>query len=136
MGKTWAGILAQRERNDALTWGGGGWEASRADVEEAAGQKEPGGWSRGLAEDVYKSECHQPRDDVYIHGNALDHSRSSAVRKKRRGPRTRSWETQCLVAGRGEAVARDTGGARTERDVTATHRVKGIEGFSVVPGTE
>lgn len=58
------------------------------------------------------------------------------MRKERRAPRIRSWETQCLVAGRGEAVARDTGRARTERDVMATHRGKGGEGLGVVPGTE
>lgn len=101
MDKTPAGELAQREGNqelnlDKLGLGCLGGIKSRCGV--GSGMKESGGRRRDLAEDIFKSGRHQPRDDVYIHGNALDHSRSGAARKKR-GPRTQSWETQHLVVG-------------------------------------
>lgn len=94
VGEAWAGELAQREGNhelvlDELRWGCLGGVKSRCLV--GSGTDESGGRRRGLAEDVYKSGRRQPRDDVYIQGNALDHSRSGAGRK-RRGPRTQFWE--------------------------------------------
>lgn len=95
MSRTWVGELAQREGIHKLILGKLQWEClggikSRCHV--GSRTKESGGQKRGLAEDICKSGRRRPRDDVYIHGNALDHSRSSAARKKRRSPRTKFWE--------------------------------------------
>lgn len=95
MSRTWVEELAQREGIyklilGKLQWGCLGGIKSRCHV--GSGTKESGGQKRGLAEDICKSGRRRPRDNVYIHGNALDHSGSSAARKKRRGPRTKFRE--------------------------------------------
>lgn len=122
------GELASREGShefvlDKLGWGCLGGIKSRCGV--GSGTKESGGRRRGLAGDIYKSGRRQPGDDVYIHGNALDHSGSSAAREPRRGPRTRLWEAtfSCWVEKQQRGHRRN----RTESDMMATHRVKGLK---------